>query len=984
MRELGLTSAAVGLLLEAVVPPCLPAPVRTATAAPAPTPAPPRAGASASVPFTSAPQVHRAVERLVLVLKDLVPYLASPGCDRRVADRHLVQLAAGVVALTRSPMVAAIFDADGAGAGTRRAAGAGAGAGAGTAPGVTFDPFDTPASVFLKTCPGIARLPRHHVSAITVAFNELLELLPLSSRLRAFLALVTASPDAPLWFQSACGQRLSRFIMHDGGVEALLGMTVVPADDDHREAAAATVATLLTQVPVDIVSPDDYFAAVGPQLLAALTLGGTAGRALAFAAAVTLGCMLAADSTAIRARVVRPLVLPLLQYQRPDHAAAARADGGVVVAEAALVQCVERLHKVVTAVTPAAATMDALAHVMPALFDLYQFVVASKSHVTAACEEVIVSFFKLSSEPLPVLLELAVPGSYAATLRLKDPRWCLPGASGKPLRFAPGPSAGVQVVAGGAASGPGASNGVPSPATPGAGSAAALPSLSSVDAPPPQTAVAVVRLLRHPSLKNTDLPGGVLVALLERYMAWRRAGSQFKPDFAPAGAGAPADVAPSRASAVALLQVLMQLIADLGPNVFRNTAQALQCVKSVMATVVPAMDPQSPDAPHVAVDGEGGMEVLSVCLSLLSLPVDGGVPVRPEDEPLLRDFLPFLAVLQRHPLPEVSELAAVLRMSILARGGAGGDKGGDEGASDGKTDDGGEARVMEALATATAYLRDTHTPVQSGGLQLITELLKERHPALSSRVDDIMRLMVNQLHNTDTYVFLAAVAGIQALADGYAEAAVPQLAAALRDGTLPFGVRAKLGMAMSGAVRRCGRTFPKFAPRVVMALVVSARPLAPRQLAAATTMPAPDTVDDVMEFRAGCISCMADVMHVLDAVACRRFAPDVLDCCKGVLQFERRDGAAAMVRRAAGYVLVQVMGLMAQYDAMEDLSDALPGIKVVLEHAQSHDPDAITRTHARDALLTAQEAVGSLVAAAASGGSGGNVLHVGLRPHGEM
>ncbi len=57
-----------------------------------------------------------------------------------------------------------------------------------------------------------------------------------------------------------------------------------------------------------------------------------------------------------------------------------------VVAEGDVVACVERLHKVVFTVPAAPALMDALADVLPALFDLYCAALQSLSHLSTACE----------------------------------------------------------------------------------------------------------------------------------------------------------------------------------------------------------------------------------------------------------------------------------------------------------------------------------------------------------------------------------------------------------------------------------------------------------------------------------------------------------------------------------------------------------------------------------------------------------------------
>jgi hypothetical protein len=131
-------------------------------------------------------------------------------------------------------------------------------------------------------------------------------------------------------------------------------------------------------------------------------------------------------------------------------------------------------------------------------------------------QEILVVYFKLSPSAVDVLLSLLLDAD-ADTRRVAEV----------------GPSAGIQLVA------------------------VASSELRSADDRAQDVASAATRLLKHPSLRHTDVPGGVVLRLLELALTKSFSGVS---------------------ASTALLRLVVDVCEQVGPAALRNTTQALTCV----------------------------------------------------------------------------------------------------------------------------------------------------------------------------------------------------------------------------------------------------------------------------------------------------------------------------------------------------------------------------------------------------------------------
>ena len=162
--------------------------------------------------------------------------------------------------------------------------------------------------------------------------------------------------------------------------------------------------------------------------------------------------------------------------------------------------------------------------------------------------------------------------------------------------------------------------------------------------------------------------------------------------------------------------------------------------------------------------------------------------------PNLVQLLPILQAFVHHPEPQVSEMASLLRVSIVTTltnhgepipsttappadaatatnttttGAPAADTAAATTAATTPTTLRGFAEVSREMATALAEVRDPIIAVRAGGLHRIRRLVRKKLPAMEPRVNDVFELLLGQLHESDSYVFLGAVAALSTLCDVY-------------------------------------------------------------------------------------------------------------------------------------------------------------------------------------------------------------------------
>ncbi|CAM9294735.1 unnamed protein product [Scytosiphon promiscuus] len=397
------------------------------------------------------------------------------------------------------------------------------------------------------------------------------------------------------------------------------------------------------------------------------------------------------------------------------------------------------------------------------------------------------------------------------------------------------------------------------------------------------------------------------------------------------------------------------------------------------------------------------------------------------------------------------------RVKAASAGDGGGSGGGEEGEREART-----ARMLSALDAAEEDLRSEAVPMRARGVVTLTRCvpyarhLDERRwlgdvssysavcvltPFVFATINDAFRLMrailggntnasnlvsgarvnmdtvvAQRLMDTyarmagdgDSYVFLAAVQGLAALADalpgwciprlvgiftatsgsgakgaygsgadkaaGAGKAAAAAAAAASPAAPLPLSQRLKIGEAVVLSARRCGDAMPKYAHFYVNAFVVAARERSPsrQDTAGASTggveakgapsslsSSSPSSLEskERYHFRASCLSNLAEVCQLL-RWSLGRFSQDLVGLGVGILSAETgASEEATLARRGASFLLGRVVR-----GAGEDVLEMVPAAELrsayrALKRCAEGDSDEITRAHARNGLASLDVAI---------------------------
>ncbi|RLN44006.1 hypothetical protein BBJ28_00009726 [Nothophytophthora sp. Chile5] len=849
-----------------------------------------------------------------------------------------------------------------------------------------------------------------------------LRVLPLRmgmSSLRAALGQATpVASDPPLTqrFKARCGHLLSQLLMEDGGVVATIEMLLGAVDEGNTQ-ARMQVATLICQCPSG-EDPDKYARSLCSQvrelLLAAVTpeKGNTSSKLLGEMAALLTDQMATRHPSLFDTQLLAELFRPLLLYEDSRVDIRSPAED---TSEMALMRCVGIGQLLLCGPPPSQRLLQALAPIVRPLLHMYAFAATSKSFLATPLRALLIAWVR-SCAGAVLLLQVAVlpvtPPIQSTLISCGYERKPAEATEWRPLReFCAGGSGGI---------------------------ALRLRETSSElgddgDDATGQLKVLVmplVELLNAGELENSEVVGKLFTSLLLTYMKVRRqteggeAEDRQEQGVLSSMALYEAVKTPTSAAGIEMvLTLLLALIECLGPSVLRSAVIVLQCIATVLETYnAPTMklvdrELQSDENRQATIaqeaeEEEEGDEILTICLGVVMTILEAGSARRStSEEQQLRTMLPILEVLSHHPRPEVAELASDARVQILSRGAVAA-----AGMSSGAIGGEGQQTFDQVLREVEKDLASQLVPLRARGVASLTKLVRRSHAHARDlewvpRVHALTRVFLLHLRDAESYVFLAAVQGLAALADTHADVAVPALVEALRDSRNSLETRIKLSEALQFAAKRCGETLPKFAKLFVYAYLDCIRPPpSKRKQAARIQEAASKRVQLIQEvpssqeavaveeagdeeeseeellaaatLRASCLSNLAEVCALLQW-GLQPFLLDVLTCAFGVLQLElereskrgpstrfvgadadegdefqqklerhqeeERQQRVVAVRRGAVFVLRYLVELLG-WKVLELMPEQLAPLYHTLKHVARVDRDRVVVFHAKRAL----------------------------------
>lgn len=233
---------------------------------------------------------------------------------------------------------------------------------------------------------------------------------------------------------------------------------------------------------------------------------------------------------------------------------------------------------------------------------------------------------------------------------------------------------------------------------------------------------------------------------------------------------------------------------------------------------------------------------------------------------------------------------------------------------------------------------DPLLPVRGHALVQLASLIQRRDPETLAKKDAVLCLFKENLKNSDSYIYLAAINGMVAFATVQSDEAVKILTteyiASTSDGDANYRdpeLRMKVGEILVKFVRELGALAPKYRNELLNAFLIG-------------------TKDTDHLVRASSLSNIGEVCQILGF----RVGPvlrELLLCIHSILQYDK----AIEPRRASVMVVTHLLrGLEA--GTLVTLEDAALELYRTLKRAYNEDTDEVVRLHAQLAL----EELGSL------------------------
>ncbi|GFO30532.1 transport and Golgi organization protein 6 homolog [Plakobranchus ocellatus] len=236
------------------------------------------------------------------------------------------------------------------------------------------------------------------------------------------------------------------------------------------------------------------------------------------------------------------------------------------------------------------------------------------------------------------------------------------------------------------------------------------------------------------------------------------------------------------------------------------------------------------------------------------------------------------------------------------------------------------------LEQALQELCDPLLPVRGHGLIALARLVEERSPEVKDKQEILLKVFLENLTHSDSYIYLAAVNGLAALSDLCPDQVIPCLTSELRSkcggsgsDKTPGDLVLKVGEAVVKATRRLGEVTPKYRDILLSSVLCGCRH------------------DDALT-RASCLSGLAEVCQLL------RFALgpvlyEVVTCCRDVISSDPDPEP----RKAAAMTFTLILRGLGK-DTIMALDSVLLEVYRILKRAVTQDPEEGVRVQAALAL----------------------------------
>jgi len=220
------------------------------------------------------------------------------------------------------------------------------------------------------------------------------------------LTLLMAVQNCPIWLKKECGILLTRCLLKPHGLFVILDHML---DDTNKEVSVQLyerVVQLVTSVPQQVASKEEYYMLICPQVLELLNAGGIQTDHIIKVAIRLVVKMVQKEPKLTAKYFFNDLFNPVLWLSGSD---VDESSSDTLANEGEVQRCVENIHKLATTQVADQSFWTAIATVIPSLFRLYCFCAQSKSNLKTICKDILLAFLRLSDHASEVLKATIIP-----------------------------------------------------------------------------------------------------------------------------------------------------------------------------------------------------------------------------------------------------------------------------------------------------------------------------------------------------------------------------------------------------------------------------------------------------------------------------------------------------------------------------------------------------------------------------------------------
>jgi hypothetical protein len=350
-----------------------------------------------------------------------------------------------------------------------------------------------------------------------------------------------------------------------------------------------------------------------------------------------------------------------------------------------------------------------------------------------------------------------------------------------------------------------------------------------------------------------------------------------------------------------LLQFLALLAENFGVEIMKNLAQVCGLLKWMLK------------------DEEKETVVLALSLLSALLP---SLTIHKEEGVFLMDLISPLEELSQAQDIEVSAIGEQLKRKIKELISKSSEKGGEEeAATKGPT---GELS-KEQIRTILRDMQDPMLSTRSHAMIQLRRIVLRKDPVALKNREKILSLFDEQLMDSDPFVYLAAVKGLEALGDIFPDKTIPKLIGNFLDTKRMEEMRLKTAEALLQVAKRCGDMLPHYSGHFVGGFLRGLR-------------------DPSEAIRASSLSNLAEMCKSL-RFALHPYITEILAAVSAVLGTDKE----VQVRRGCVFLLSELLRGLGE-DSFQVIPQEMKSIYQTLKRIEDTDLDNVTQYHAKIAL----------------------------------